>query len=142
MPFDAAQSEDTNLLMKLREVRKLIGAGWVKGLSCADQFGNPTMLNDATRFCLTGAIHRVAVLTDNVSDDCMNIIARAIKPRLSPDVLRVVVSDNRDTIQCWNDKSGRTHEEVLKLLDHIITVEEMKAKRPKIDCYALLDGRV
>lgn len=104
----------SNIIINLKAVRELLSQSkhWTqnwyakdaKGFACAPSD------NDAICWCLVGALERI------VGDgDHANPLLRW---------LRMELPAGEMSVSKWNDKRGRTHAEVLDLLDRVIATAE------------------
>jgi len=84
--------------------------GWHKGSYAIDQFNNrvPSDSEEACSFCLIGAISKAVLEVEKDDFDKACVLFNDIKRRLK----RFVDS----SLAMWNDASGRTKEDVVRLL--------------------------
>ena len=93
----------------LTEARALIAKGWCQGASARDVHGIPADFwgQKAVTFCMSGALCRME-----------NFIFDA--HRTSRNILYSVIEVNN--LATWNDREGRTQEEVLAAFDKAIAI--------------------
>ena len=100
---------EMQVLMEVREKLSELGT-WTQWTAARDAAGWPCNPHgdDACSWCLTGAFRAV---TGGFWNPAMDVIWMELKPIAS-------------SIADWNDEIGRTHTEVLNLLDRLIEREK------------------
>lgn len=110
----------------LTEAKRLITLGWTQFARYRDSTGNGAIRpEDATCWCLTGAVIRAAAETSGEGEDYM---LSTIRPFTEPafGTLIACLSEGREPahpihqLATWNDAPGRTQEEAIALLDKAI----------------------
>ena len=112
-----------SVLEDLKALRELLASpdSWIQGVAAMDRWNEATFPLDeaATKFCLMGAI------------DC---VTRTSYKRTSPIQCLFMGLIETPNIVGWNDKNGRKHEEVLKLIDKaIIAIEDYNSRHAIYD---------
>lgn len=93
----------------LIKTRELIAAGWCQWSYAKDKDGLAVNFDDpeACKYCLTGALNSV---TPSLSTQ------RSVRDLLYTEA-------GEDSLAYWNDTEGRTQQDVLDLLDKVISKE-------------------
>lgn len=94
--------------------------GWVQGQSAVDANGQPVLYNSdrAVAFCFTGAFFRANPTVGHAIHFNINPIFNEVFSRRS----------GRDTVQ-FNDKLGRTKQEVVIMAKRLAYVARLRSKR-------------
>jgi hypothetical protein len=102
----------------LERVRARVASGWCQRAWARDEDGNPLQEESnplACRWCLGGAL---ALEGNDVSgDSACALLERLIRDR-----------HEADTIVGYNDRHGRTKEDVLQLIDQALAFARMRAR--------------
>ena len=110
-----------NTVELLQQARDLIASpeAWTQGTYARNASGKRTPLAgpDAVCWCVSGALRRIIerAETDPIPDPLRDLWYETI-----PVVNRIANLDMYSTLPIWNDKKGRTHAEVIALLDAAI----------------------
>jgi len=100
----------------LREMRALLAAPerWTQGWFAHDSAGITcgSLSHGAAAWCLVGAMVKVT----GANSDAENRVEALLRPHI-----------NNLPLDLWNDYSGRTHADVLNLLDECIREQEQAA---------------
>jgi hypothetical protein len=100
----------------LKSMRSKIASGWTQGCSAQNRQGFPVVAScdDAVRWCLVGSTVANTYLLagrTHIRTNAWLIIQDLIRNR-----------NETCSMDEWNDRDGRTQEEVLELLDEAITI--------------------
>lgn len=94
---------------------------WTRGTFARDEDGLPVLMisPEATRFCLLGAVRRAATKVNVMSKVKIGVSPISM---LVSDELRATISEayEIEAVSDWNDKSFRTHGQVLWAIDKTI----------------------
>ena len=102
-----------SMIELLQEVRGVIESGWTQKAVARNKYGTQLHYYDiaagqGTHFCLFGAAVQVAILQhENVEYDICRALSKVVG----------------ESIVDWNDKFGRTKDEVLCIIDDAIKLE-------------------
>jgi len=96
----------------LKETKCLLSSpnAWIKNSAAQDKNGKPTypFSADAVCWCISGALDKAAAFETSGYQKARDILESLIN----------------QPIPMWNDTRGRTHKEVLELLDQAIKLAE------------------
>jgi hypothetical protein len=107
------------ILDVLKEARQLLQKGWCQNDHATDQKGHCVDIGDenAACWCLSGAVRHslFGQYHLKIREEVFTVLAQVIEmPYASPE----------SAILNWNDKKGRTQEEVLMIVDKAIAKVE------------------
>lgn len=124
---EKGQMEQRKVLQILQQAKDFLTQGWNPKYNSANMYGmeNDHILNGAVAWCIPGSIDaamEVLMIEDNVYDDLVELCIDALTVREADGKLRYPGD--------WEMDTGRTHEEVLQLLD--TTIEEQKTRLTQI----------